>query len=281
MNNVLDRNNDYIKRISKLCLFDDDFMNIVFQNDKCVKLLLDIILDTDIRISDINIQHQLDNIKGRTVIMDMYIVDEKGRYINVEIQRDDSQAIAKRAGYHESLLKTNITSKQTKWKDISETYVIFITENDVLLGGLPIYHIERVIQENGERFEDGAHIIYVNGRNEEETRLGRLMHDMRCTEVEEMYYEELREEARYYKEDEGGIEKMCKLFEEVEQRGIETGKREGMLLGQQIGEQKGIEMNRIASIQSLMKNLNLSIEEAMEALSIPIYEYEQYTNLIN
>ena len=277
MNNVLDRNNDYIKRISKLCLFDDDFMNIVFQNDKCVKLLLDIILDTDIRISDINIQHQLDNIKGRTVIMDMYIVDEKGRYINVEIQRDDRQAIAKRAGYHESLLKTNITSKQTKWKDITETYVIFITENDVLLGGLPIYHIERVIQENGERFEDGAHIIYVNGRNEEETRLGRLMHDMRCTEVEEMYYEELREEARYYKEDEGEIEKMCKLFEEVEQRGIETGKREGMLLGQQ----KGIEMTRIASIQSLMKNLNLSIEEAMEALSIPTHDYEQYINLIH
>ena len=281
MNNVLDRNNDYIKRISKLCLFDDDFMNIVFQNDKCVKLLLDIILDTDIRISDINIQHQLDNIKGRTVIMDMYIIDEKGRYINVEIQRDDSQAIAKRAGYHESLLKTNITSKQTKWKDISETYVIFITENDVLLGGLPIYHIERRIEENGERFEDGAHIIYVNGRNEEDTRLGRLMHDMRCTEVEDMYYEELREEARYYKEDEGGIEKMCKLFDEVEQRGIETGKREGILLGQQIGEQKGIEMTRIASIQSLMKNLNLSIEEAMEALSIPTHDYEQYINLIH
>lgn len=281
MNNVLDRNNDYIKRISKLCLFDDDFMNIVFQNDKCVKLLLDIILDTDIRISDINIQHQLDNIKGRTVIMDMYIVDEKGRYINVEIQRDDRQAIAKRAGYHESLLKTNITSKQTKWKDISETYVIFITENDVLLGGLPIYHIEKVIQENGERFEDGAHIIYVNGRNEEETRLGRLMHDMRCTEVEEMYYEELREEARYYKEDEGGIEKMCKLFEEVEQRGIETGKREGMLLGQQIGEQKGIEMNRIASIQNLMKSMNWSMEEAMKALMIPLEEQEHFIHFIH
>ena len=102
------------------------------------------------------------------------------------------------------------------------------------------------------------------------------MHDMRCTEVKEMYYEELREEARYYKEDEGGIEKMCKLFDEVEQRGIETGKREGMILGQQIGEQKGIEMTRIASIQSLMKNLNLSIEEAMEALSIPTHEYEKY-----
>ena len=277
MNNVLDRNNDYIKRISKLCLFDDDFMNIVFQNDKCVKLLLDIILDTDIRISDINIQHQLDNIKGRTVIMDMYIVDEKGRYINVEIQRDDRQAIAKRAGYHESLLKTNITSKQTKWKDISETYVIFITENDVLLGGLPIYHIERRIEENGERFEDGAHIIYVNGRNEEDTRLGRLMHDMRCTEVKDMYYEELREEARYYKEDEGGIEKMCKLFDEVREMGKEEGKHEGMLLGQQ----KGIEMNRIVSIQNLMKSMNWSIEEAMSALMIPLEEHEQYTHLIH
>ena len=270
MNNVLDRNNDYIKRISKLCLFDDDFMNIVFQNDKCVKLLLDIILDTDIRISDINIQHQLDNIKGRTVIMDMYIVDEKGRYINVEIQRDDSQAIAKRAGYHESLLKTNITSKQTKWKDITGTYVIFITENDVLLGGLPIYHIERRIEENGERFEDGAHIIYVNGRNEEDTRLGRLMHDMRCTEVKDMYYEELREEARYYKEDEGGIEKMCKIFDEVREMGKEEGKHEGMLLGQQ----KGIEMNKMNTIRRMIDSGRFTHEDI--CISTGITEEELY-----
>ena len=44
-----------------------------------------------------------------------------------------------------------------------ETYIIFITSNDVLKGGLPIYTIERTIQETGALFKDKAHIVYVNG----------------------------------------------------------------------------------------------------------------------
>ena len=39
--------------------------------------------------------------------------------------------------------------------------MIFITENDVLKSGLPIYHIDRIVQETGEPFGDEAHIIYV------------------------------------------------------------------------------------------------------------------------
>ena len=281
MNSVLDMNTDYLHRISKLSLFDDDFMNIVFQNDKCVQLLLDIILDHDIRIIDKDIQHRLDNIKGRTAIIDMYIADDKGRYIDIEIQREDSQAIGKRAGYHASALKTNVTEKGTEWKEIPEIYIIFITENDVIGEGLPIYHIERRIKENGKKFEDGTHIIYVNGRNEEETRLGRLMRDLKSKDPREMYYKELREEVRYYKEEKEGIEKMCKIFEEVEQRGVKIGKEQGKKEGLIIGQQKGIEINRIVSIKNLMLTMDWNIEEAMAALMIPEEEQEQYVHLIH
>lgn len=47
--------------------------------------------------------------------------------------------------------------------ELPETYVIFITENDVLGKGKPIYHINRVIEETGDFFHDSSHIIYVNG----------------------------------------------------------------------------------------------------------------------
>ena len=48
--------------------------------------------------------------------------------------------------------------------------------------GLPLYHVERIIQETKERFEDGSHIIYVNGsyKNDDDP-VGKLMHDFRCT----------------------------------------------------------------------------------------------------
>ena len=52
---------------------------------------------------------------------------------------------------------------QQKFNVIHDSYVIFITENDCMGQGLPLYHIERTIQETGKLFKDGSHIIYVNG----------------------------------------------------------------------------------------------------------------------
>ena len=62
---------------------------------------------------------------------------------NVEGQRSDSGAVAKRARYNSSLLDANLTRKGDAYDTLNETYVIFITENDVLRGGLPVYHINR------------------------------------------------------------------------------------------------------------------------------------------
>ena len=60
--------------------------------------------------------------------------------------------------------------------DLPETYVIFITENDVMGGGFPVYHVDRVVKETGKNFDDEAHIIYVNGAYRDETPIGQLMH---------------------------------------------------------------------------------------------------------
>ena len=49
------------------------------------------------------------------------------------------------------------------FKDLPETYVIFITENDVIGDNLPTYTIERQIRNTGQPFNDGEHIVYVNG----------------------------------------------------------------------------------------------------------------------
>ena len=97
-----------------------------------------------------------------------------------------------------------------------ETYVIFITENDVLNRDLPINHIERVIPETGERFDDNSHIIYVNSRKKDKnTSLGRLMHDFACKNANDMYYTTLADKVRYYKENQEGVDNMCKAMEEM------------------------------------------------------------------
>ena len=45
-------------------------------------------------------------------------------------------------------------------------------------------------------------------------------------------------------------------------------------------EQKGIEKALLRSIQNLMKNLKLSIEQAMTALGVPEADREKYAKMI-
>jgi len=98
---------------------------------------------------------------------------------------------------------------------LPETYVIFITENDVLEGALPIYHIDRTIKETGALFHDKAHIIYVNGEIKGDIPLGRLMHNLSCADPDDMNYKELADRARYFKRDKEGQEIMSKAMSDI------------------------------------------------------------------
>ena len=94
--------------------------------------------------------------------------------------------------------------------------MIFITENDVLQEDRIISHIERTIQESGNLFHDGSHIIYVNGaKRGNDSELARLMEDFFCSNPDDMHNEKLAQRARYLKFNEGGVTEMCELMEEL------------------------------------------------------------------
>ena len=205
-----------LRRIRDFRLMDDSFMNKVFEDKPCAEFLLQIILNrNDLKVKEVHGQHPLNNIQGRSVRLDILAVDHENRAYNIEIQRSDHGAGAKRARYNSSVLDANLTDPGDAYDTLNETYVIFITENDVLRGGLPIYHINRIIEETGKSFGDEAHIIYVNSQIKDDTALGKLMHDFTCTNPDDMNYSVLAQRVRYFKEDMTGVATMCRAFEEV------------------------------------------------------------------
>lgn len=151
--------------------------------------------------------------QGRSVRLDILAVDRNNRAYNIEVQRSDRGASEKRARYNSSLLDANLTDSGEEYDALNETYVIFITENDILRAGLPIYHIDRTVQETGMIFNDQAHIIYVNSQIKDETALGKLMHDFFCTDSSKMYYPILANRVWYFKENEKGVATMCRAME--------------------------------------------------------------------
>ena len=64
-------------------------------------------------------------------------------------------------------------------------------------------------------FNDGSHILYVNGKYRGDDEIGKLMHDFSCTNPDDMNFEALAKKARYFKQDEKGVTVMCKIMEDM------------------------------------------------------------------
>ncbi len=242
-----------LKMLAGFRLLDDDFMTVVFdRNIEATELVLNVILErNDMKVLEVTAQREYKSpvTGGRTIELDIYAQDADGKVYNIEVQRADAGADVHRARFHSSMLDTRMLKARQKFREIYDSYVIFITENDCMACGLPLYHIERTIQETGTLFHDGSHIIYVNGsyKNDDDP-VGRLMHDFRCTNATDMFYEALQKPVRHFKETEGGRSQMCKAMEErIDRERIEV---------------------LFESIKSLMQNMKLSAEQAMTALNI-------------
>ena len=253
------KHEEYLHRIQNLRLIDDNFMTKVFEDKECSEFLLQVILDRDdLTIREVHSQYGLNNIQGRSARLDILAVDEQNKAYNIEIQRNDRGAEVRRARYNSGLMDANITEPGDRYDQLYETYVIFITENDILKAGLPIYHIERTIQETGMPFGDGAHIIYVNSQIKDDTKLGRLMQDFTCTNPDDMNYPVLAQRVRYFKEDTKGVATMCRAFEEVIEEGmranaLEAAKR--LLLGgklsyEEIAEAQGLTVEEVKALDA-------------------------------
>ncbi len=210
-----ERRREQLEIIKQFRLIDDTFMSKVFEDKACAELLLRVILDKDdLTVLKVDSQIELKNLQGRSSRLDIYAVDSQGKQYDVEVQRDNDGALPRRARYNSSLMDANLLLKGQQVSELPETYVIFITEHDKFKAGKPIYTVNRTISElNNAIFDDGSHIIYVNGEIRDETRLGELMQDFFCTDPHKMHNKALSERVKHFKETEEGYGNMCELME--------------------------------------------------------------------
>ena len=218
-----------LARLRQLRLIDDDFFSKCFDTDTaCVQLVLQIVLDKpDLNVVDVRTQVFVENLLNRSVRLDVLATDSEGRKFNIEIQRSDKGAGRKRARYNSSMMDVNLLEKGNDFEALPETYVIFITENDVIGLGEAIYEIERCFVKSGKRFGDGSHILYVNGSYRDDSPVGKLMHDFSCTDPSDMCYNVLADRARFFKESKEGIAVMCKVLDDMRRQSYQEGMAEG------------------------------------------------------
>lgn len=238
--------------IDDMDLFDDDLMSMVFDgNIPATELLLKIILkQDDIIVISVVSQRELQNpiVGGRDIRLDILAKDSQGKYYDIEVQKKPEGAHVRRARFNSSMMDVRMLKAGQKFSELRDSYMVFITETDIFGHGIPIYTANRYFEEIDDCFNDGSHIVYVNGSYKGEDAIGKLMHDFGCKESKDIYYPELAKGVKHFKEEEGGRRIMCEAVEKYADRKMLD---------------KQLEM-----VRNLMDSMKLTAEQAMTALKI-------------
>ena len=264
MNTTEQMHQQDLKRLKQLRYMDDTFMTVCLaDNFEAVELILRIILEQkDITVRSVRTQELMKNLQGRSAILDVHAVDSTGREFDVEIQRSDAGAGAKRARHNSSLMDAHILKPGADTEEIPDSYVIFITENDVMNGDQAVYPVDRYVKIGRKKvlFGDGSHILYVNGKYRGDDEIGKLIHDLSCTDPDDMNYEALADRAMYYKKNEKGVAAMCKIMEDMRNEAAREAAREAE---QKKAKKMAIRMIKAGkmSLDDISDYTELSLEE--------------------
>ena len=252
------------KVIDELTLFDDDLMSKVFDgNTEATELLLRIVLEReDIKVLRVKGQVEMKSpyVGGRSIRLDIHAVLGDGTEFDVEVQRSEKGSHIRRARFNGSMMDSRMLKKNQKFKELRDAYVIFICQHDKFGEGEPVYHIDKVIRENGKPYDDGAYTIYVNGVYQGEDNFGKLAHDFSCTKADEIYYKPFADGVRHFKETKEGREIMCESFERLADKVAEER-------AEQRAEQATVQ-TKVSIVKSLMENMKWTLDQALTASGI-------------
>ena len=261
---------EYLAEIDRFRLMDDDFMSKCLENaPECIELMLQIILGKkDLKVIKSQTEYPIRSLQGRGVRFDVFARDSKGREYDIEIQRVDRGAEPRRARYNSALMDANALKSGEDVGALRDTYVIFITENDVMGGGCEVYEIDRTIRQmKGKGFGDGTHIVYVNGATRSATEIGRLVHDLLCSDAAKMHFDLLKKRVSQFKNSEEGRYTMCKAMERIAERNRAEGRAEG--------EARGERKNMLATAKRMLKSGMLALKDIAKFSGLSLAEVKK------
>ena len=253
-------NPECLALIENFRLMDDTFMSKCLENaPECIELILQIILGKkDLKVVKSQTEYPIKSLQGRGVRFDVFARDSEGKEYDIEIQRAKDGAEPKRARYNSALMDANALKAGEDFDKLRDTYVIFITENDMMKRGKDTYSYQRR-DDMGECLGDGTHIIYVNGATHSKSDIGKLMHDFLCSNAAEMYFDILKRQVSHFKNSDEGRHVMCKAVEEFAERREARCKRETM----------------IATAKRLLANGKLMLKEIAECTGLSLAQVKK------
>ncbi len=300
-----------IKPWEELTIQDDYMFKRVMSHKRLCKKMIEKLLQIQIR--DIKYLEEEKSIKSsyesKGIRLDVYVEDDKQTVYNVEMQvrKPTDDSLYKRARYYQSMIDADLLMTGSQYYELKSTIIIFICPFTVLDGKRHIYTFKSVCMEDKAiELPDGtmkmlvstkgtmddipadvkAFLNYVDGimdndefvqeidqeiknlKGQEAERASYMTYELKIQEEREEGRKEGRKEGRIEGRKEGRIE------------GRKEGRIEGHKEGRKEGRVEGIDFALITTIRNLMETMNLTAQQAMEAMKIPASDQKKYAALV-
>ena len=246
------------ERVQGFRPIDDVFFEVLADDKEvCQEILRTILEDKALIVEEVIVQRSIKNIYGRSVRLDALCILGDGAKCNIEVQRAHSDDHLRRARYNAASIVTKNTEPGERFENVPRVIILYISERDFLGYGRTIYHIDKVIRENGEPIDDGLQEVFVNTCINDGTEIADLMRCFMQQEVHDPRFPKLSSRVYFLKEEEGGVAAMCEIMErymdEAKAEGIREGKakgiKEGKAEGIKEGKAEGIKEGKAAGIK--------------------------------
>jgi len=266
-----------LEKLDNLRWIDDVFARNAFKGQpelaqfvlRIITQIHDLVIDPEL----FKTQYDAKRLAGsRSLMLDVHGGDTKGRKYDLEMEKSD--ASPERTEVHVATMIVEHLHEGDKFSDLSETYVIFISEHDVVGNGRAVnsfsYRNDDLYKGNEEIEKNiiphaplggRTHILHVNGDFKDDgSEIGKLIHDFKCRKADEMYFPNLAARTRELKETKKGIDTMCEAME-----------KERVMAAEQ---------TTLILLLNLMDSQKWNAERAMTALGIPASEKPLYARSV-
>ena len=200
--------------VQKLRPIDNAFFPVLGQDPGVMEEILRVILnDNTLTVEKVIAEYTLPNLSGRGVRLDSFCETGDGHRINVEVQKADDDDHIRRCRYNAAGMTWKEAEKGTRFRDLPDVCVVYITEHDFLHGGHTVYHVDKILRENGSLIDDGSSVIYVNTAVNDGSAISDLMRCFMQKTVNDPRFPRLSERVHQYKNTEKGAAEMCEELE--------------------------------------------------------------------
>ena len=84
---------------------------------------------------------------SKGIRLDVYVKDTNKMY-DIELQTTDTKELPERCRFYQSVMDLDSLNKGDFYKELKDSYVIFICLEDIFQKGLPVYTFENICREN-------------------------------------------------------------------------------------------------------------------------------------